>query len=73
LICDACASRTGAKDHHADILHLNLADMQSRHHGSESNASSALDIIIKAGNLRLIPVQDATGVVETKVFATYIY
>ena len=46
--------------------------MQCGQHGRQSDAPGALDIVIEAGDLGLILVEDSFGILETKVLTVWV-
>lgn len=72
LVCNASASCSRSKYHNADLVQLDIADMQGRRHCCQCDTTRALDIIVEAGNLRLILVQDFSCILETKILAVYV-
>lgn len=67
LICDACTSSTRSEQHKSRLVPLDAIDFESGHDGCESNAPSALDVVIETGNFWRVLVQDSAGIIEPKV------
>lgn len=56
LVGNASASCSRSKYHNADLVQLGITDMQGCRHCCQSDTTRTLNIIIEAGNLRLILV-----------------
>jgi hypothetical protein len=67
LFGDATASAAGAVDEEADFLKGCLGDVQCCVDGSEDDAPGTLDVVVEAGELVAVPVEDLTSVGYTEV------
>lgn len=72
LIRYSCPSRSGAENHHTYLGNVDPADVQGCHDGRQSHTSSPLDIVIEAGDMRTILVQEPSGIVQAEVFAALL-
>lgn len=70
LIRNPRASCSRSEYHNANILHLDLADLQRSGHGSQGDTPGTLDIVIEARNFRLVFIQDSPSVLQPKVLAS---
>jgi hypothetical protein len=67
LICDARTSSTRPEQYKSRLVPLHAIDFECGHDGRESNAPSALDVVIKTSDFWCVLVQDSASVVEAKV------
>ena len=61
LIGNAHARGPGAEDDHPEVRQRLLTHVQSGHDGGEGHASGALDVIVEAGDLGTVRVEQSAG------------
>jgi len=67
LAGDAHAGRAGAVDDDALVRERRLGDADGGHEGREGDGTGALDVVVKAGNVVGVLVEQPLGVCEAKV------
>lgn len=71
LVGDASSCRPCAEADNSRVFQFDIADMKPGHQGSKSNAACSLDIVVEAGYLGAVLVEDAFGILEPKVLAKW--
>jgi hypothetical protein len=61
LVCYSGTCRSGAKDDHAHIFELKLADMQAGDDGCQGYTTCSLNIVVEARNSRAVAVEDSSS------------
>jgi hypothetical protein len=67
LVCNACSCCARSEHDEASVLPLHSADLKGGHNRSQSDTTSSLHIIVEAGDLGSVLVEDASCVVQTKI------
>lgn len=71
LVGDASPCRPCAETDDSHVFQLDVADMKPGHQGGKSNAACSLDVVIEAGDLGAVLVEDAFGVLQPKVLTKW--